>query len=46
MPQARQDANAQPTNTQPSAGRSRVPSDKVKALGAHQISFLIIVQSG
>jgi len=46
MPQARQAANAQPTNTQPSAGRSRVPSNKVKAVGRHRISFLIIVQSG
>jgi hypothetical protein len=46
MPQARQAANSQPTNTQPSAGRSRVPSNKVKVVGQHRISFLTIVQSG
>jgi hypothetical protein len=45
MAQAHQPANAQPMNTQPSAGRSRVPSDKVKVIGWRRIPFLIIVQS-
>jgi hypothetical protein len=46
MPWAHHTENAGPTNNQPSAGRSGVPSNKVKAISWYQILFLIIVQSG